>query len=54
VDTNVERLRDRDLKWADVALVSGMHIQLESLAKLWSVAGRAGYAPWWAGRLRAA
>ncbi len=31
VDTNVERLRDRDLKWADVAFVSGMHIQLESL-----------------------
>jgi len=31
VDTNVERLRDRDLAWADVALVSGMHIQRESL-----------------------
>ena len=27
VDTNVERLRDCDLAWADVALVSGMHIQ---------------------------
>src|ERR1035441_10646633 len=32
VDTNVERLRDRDLAWADVALVSGMHIQRNSLA----------------------
>jgi radical SAM superfamily enzyme YgiQ (UPF0313 family) len=31
VDTNVERLRDRDLAWADVALVSGMHIQRGSL-----------------------
>ncbi len=31
VDTNVERLRDRDLKWADVVFVSGMHIQSESL-----------------------
>ena len=32
VDTNVERLRDCDLAWADVALVSGMHIQRNSLA----------------------
>jgi radical SAM superfamily enzyme YgiQ (UPF0313 family) len=31
VDINVERLRDRDLKWADVVLLSGMHIQRESL-----------------------
>ena len=31
VDTNVERLRDRDLAWADVAMVSGMHIQREAL-----------------------
>ena len=31
VDTNVERLRDRDLAWADVVLLSGMHIQRESL-----------------------
>jgi radical SAM superfamily enzyme YgiQ (UPF0313 family) len=31
VDTNVERLRDRDLEWADVVLLSGMHIQRESL-----------------------
>jgi radical SAM superfamily enzyme YgiQ (UPF0313 family) len=34
VDTNVERLRDRDLKWADVVFVSGMHIQLESLVEI--------------------
>ncbi len=31
VDTNVERLRDRDLAWADVVLLSGMHIQSASL-----------------------
>jgi radical SAM superfamily enzyme YgiQ (UPF0313 family) len=31
VDTNVERLRDRDLDWADVVLLSGMHIQREAL-----------------------
>ena len=31
VDTNVERLRDRDLAWADVVLLSGMHIQSDSL-----------------------
>jgi radical SAM superfamily enzyme YgiQ (UPF0313 family) len=31
VDMNVERLRDRDLAWADVVLLSGMHIQRESL-----------------------
>jgi radical SAM superfamily enzyme YgiQ (UPF0313 family) len=31
VDTNVERLRDRDLAWADVVLLSGMHIQLAPL-----------------------
>ena len=30
----MERLRDRDLKWADVALVSGMHIQRESLMEI--------------------
>lgn len=34
VDTNVERLRDRDLKWADVVLLSGMLIQQESLADI--------------------
>ncbi len=34
VDTNVERLRERDLKWADVVFVSGMHIQLESLVEI--------------------
>ena len=31
VDTNVELLRDRELVWADVVLLSGMHIQRESL-----------------------
>ena len=31
VGTNVERLRDRGLKWANVVLISGMHIQRESL-----------------------
>jgi radical SAM superfamily enzyme YgiQ (UPF0313 family) len=31
VDPHVERLRERDLKWADVVLLSGMHIQHESL-----------------------
>ena len=31
VDTNVELLRDRELAWADVVLLSGMHIQRESL-----------------------
>jgi len=31
VDTNVERLRDRDLAWADVAFVSGMQIQQSEL-----------------------
>jgi radical SAM superfamily enzyme YgiQ (UPF0313 family) len=31
VDTNVERLRGRVLNWADVVMLSGMHIQRESL-----------------------
>ena len=31
VDENIERLRDRDLKWADVALISAMHIQKDAL-----------------------
>ncbi len=31
VEENVERLRDRDLKWADVALISAMHIQKDAL-----------------------
>ena len=34
VDANVERLRDRDLKWADVVLLSGMHIQGPSLMEI--------------------
>jgi hypothetical protein len=31
VDTNVERLRDRDLAWADVAFISGMQVQQTEL-----------------------
>ncbi len=31
VDENVELLRDRDLGWADIALISAMHIQKEAL-----------------------
>ena len=31
VDANVEPLRDRDLEWADVVLLSGMHIQRGAL-----------------------
>ena len=34
IDTNIERLCDRDLAWADVALVSGMHIQRDSLSAI--------------------
>jgi radical SAM superfamily enzyme YgiQ (UPF0313 family) len=34
VDTNVERLRERDLAWADVVLLSGMHIQQETLVAI--------------------
>ncbi len=34
VDTNVERLKDSDLAWADVVLVSGMHVQLENLTAI--------------------
>jgi radical SAM superfamily enzyme YgiQ (UPF0313 family) len=34
VDVNVERLRDRDLDWADVVMLSAMHIQGESLANI--------------------
>ena len=34
VDTNVERLRERDLQWADVVMLSGMHIQQEALAAI--------------------
>jgi len=34
VDVNVERLRDRDLAWADVAMISAMHIQHPSLAAI--------------------
>jgi hypothetical protein len=31
VDTTVERLTDKDLAWAEVALISGMHAQHEHL-----------------------
>jgi radical SAM superfamily enzyme YgiQ (UPF0313 family) len=34
VDTNVERLTERDLAWADVVLLSAMHIQRESLTEI--------------------
>jgi radical SAM superfamily enzyme YgiQ (UPF0313 family) len=34
VDVNVERLRDRDLDWADVVMLSGMHIQRDSLVAI--------------------
>jgi radical SAM superfamily enzyme YgiQ (UPF0313 family) len=34
VDVNVERLRDRDLDWADVVMVSGMHIQHQALVAI--------------------
>ncbi|MGA9060422.1 MAG: radical SAM protein [Terracidiphilus sp.] len=34
VDCNVERLHDRDLKWADVVMLSGMHIQRASLVEI--------------------
>jgi radical SAM superfamily enzyme YgiQ (UPF0313 family) len=34
VDTNVERLHDRDLIWADVVMLSGMHIQQQTLVAI--------------------
>src|ERR1017187_2876391 len=34
IDTNVERLRDSDLAWADVALIGGMHMQQEDLISI--------------------
>ncbi len=34
VDVNVERLSDLDLSWADVVMLSGMHIQRESLVAI--------------------
>jgi radical SAM superfamily enzyme YgiQ (UPF0313 family) len=34
VDTNVERLRERDLMWADVAFISGMHVQERELTAI--------------------
>jgi radical SAM superfamily enzyme YgiQ (UPF0313 family) len=34
IDTNVERLHDRDLLWADVVMLSGMHIQQQTLVAI--------------------
>jgi radical SAM superfamily enzyme YgiQ (UPF0313 family) len=34
VDTNVERLKDSDLAWADVVLLSGMHVQQQDLISI--------------------
>ncbi|MGA7523523.1 MAG: B12-binding domain-containing radical SAM protein [Acidobacteriaceae bacterium] len=34
IDTNVERLRDRDLAWADVAFIGGMHVQQRDLLSI--------------------
>ena len=34
IDANVERLRESDLAWADVVLVSGMHVQQEHLVSI--------------------
>ncbi|MFZ1014861.1 MAG: B12-binding domain-containing radical SAM protein [Terracidiphilus sp.] len=34
IDTNVERLHNRDLAWADVVLLSGMHIQRDALVAI--------------------
>ncbi len=34
VDTNVEQPRNGDLAWADLVLISGMHIQRESLVSI--------------------
>ncbi|HTW49443.1 MAG TPA: B12-binding domain-containing radical SAM protein [Acidobacteriaceae bacterium] len=31
VDTNVQRLRDRDIAWADVVFIGGMHVQSQDL-----------------------
>jgi len=34
IDTNVERLKDSDLAWADVVLLSGMHVQQPDLIQI--------------------
>jgi radical SAM superfamily enzyme YgiQ (UPF0313 family) len=34
IDTNVERLKDSDLAWADVVLLSGMHVQKQDLISI--------------------
>jgi hypothetical protein len=53
VDTNVERLRERDLKWADVAFISGMQVQQTDLMQSCDAAARGACVRWWEGRLRA-
>ncbi len=40
VDTNVERLRDRDLDWADVVLLSECIFRVSRWWRLWSGAAR--------------
>ncbi len=34
IDTNVERLKESDLAWADIVLLSGMHVQHEHLLSI--------------------
>jgi radical SAM superfamily enzyme YgiQ (UPF0313 family) len=34
IDTNVERLRDSDLAWAEIVFLSGMHVQQEHLLSI--------------------
>ncbi|HEV2134258.1 MAG TPA: cobalamin-dependent protein [Terracidiphilus sp.] len=34
IDTNVERLKDSALAWADVVLLSGMHVQQQDLISI--------------------
>src|SRR5271165_5022330 len=34
IDTNVERLKGSDLAWADIVMLSGMHIQQEHLVSI--------------------
>lgn len=34
IDTNVERLREKDLAWADVVFLSGMHVQQKDLTAI--------------------
>jgi len=34
IDTNVERLKESDFAWADVALISGMHVQQKDMISI--------------------